>query len=162
MIYYIFLENGELNGAGQCRQLTEGVENIEVSEDIFNAYIAEPGKYIYSDGEIVENPNYAEEQAQKERQRLDALTLTPSDVERALYKAKSMDFEDLKTLIAEKIPTLDLKGLAIEFRAKDFWRGATLQDGTRIFDVVGTLLGYTPEDMDYLFVNKELPSTEEL
>lgn len=102
-----------------------------------------------------------EEIAQKERERLDMLTLTPSDVERALYAAKGMDFEDLKALIAEKVPTLDLKGLAIEFRAKDFWRGATLKDGTRLFDVVGALLGYTPEDMDYLFENKVLPEKSE-
>jgi len=102
-----------------------------------------------------------EEVAERERQRLDALTLTPADVERALYKAKGMDFEDLKTLIAEQIPTVDIKGLSIEFRAKDFYRGA-VANGMRLFDVVGALLGYTPEDMDYLFENKELPAAEEL
>ncbi len=69
MIYYIFLEDGTINGAGQARQLTEGVENIEVSEAIFNTYIENPEKYIYSDGEIIENPNYDAEQAQRERER---------------------------------------------------------------------------------------------
>ena len=113
-----------------------------------------------------------EEVAERERQRLDALTLTPADVERALYKAKGMDFEDLKALIAEQIPTVDIKGLSIEFRAKDFYRGATitLSDGegqgggltsVRLIDVVGQLLGYTSEDMDYLFVYKELPVVNE-
>ncbi len=92
----------------------------------------------------------------KERQRLDSLTLTPADVERALYKAKQMDFEDLKALIVEQIPTIDIKGLSIEFRAKDFYRGA-VANGMRLFDVVGALLGYSSEDMDYLFENKELP-----
>lgn len=100
-----------------------------------------------------------EEVAERERQRLDALTLTPADVERALYKAKGMDFEDLKLLIAEQIPTVDLKGLAIEFRAKDFYRGA-VANGMRLFDVVGALLGYTPQDMDELFIYKELPVKE--
>lgn len=64
MTYYIFLDNDKLNGVGQYPQLTEGVQNIEVSEDIYNDYITEPNKYVYLDGEIVENPNYAEEQAQ--------------------------------------------------------------------------------------------------
>lgn len=96
----------------------------------------------------------------KERQRLDALTLTPADVERALYKAKGMDFEDLKALIVQALPTVDIKALSIEFRAKDFYRGA-MAGGMRLFDVVGALLGYTPEDMDYLFENKELPEKEE-
>ena len=101
-----------------------------------------------------------EEVAECERQRLDGLFLTPSDVERALYKAKGMDFEDLKALIAQQIPTIDIKGLAIEFRAKDFYRGA-VANGMRLFDVVGQLLGYTPQDMDYLFEHKELPNEEE-
>lgn len=97
-----------------------------------------------------------EEIAVKERERLDALTLTPADVERALYKEKKMDFEDLKALIAQALPQVDIKGLSIEFRAKDFFRGAEA-NGMRLFDVVGALLGYTPADMDYLFENKELP-----
>lgn len=101
-----------------------------------------------------------EEIAVKERERLDSLTLTPADVERALYKAKGMDFEDLKALIAEQIPTIDIKELAIEFRAKDFYRGA-VANGIRLFDVVGALLGYSSEDMDYLFENKQLPEKEE-
>lgn len=64
MTYYIFNENGKLNGCGECPQLTEGVQNIEVKEEVYNAYSAEPEKFIYSDGEIVENPDYAEEKAQ--------------------------------------------------------------------------------------------------
>lgn len=101
-----------------------------------------------------------EEKRERERQRLDALTLTPADVERALYKEKQMDFDDLKALIAEQLPMVDIKGLSIEFRAKDFYRGAEA-NGMRLFDVVGQLLGYTPDDMDYLFENKELPHKEE-
>lgn len=112
-------------------------------------------EYILYDGEYLT----AEEIAIKERQRLDALTLTPADVERALYKAKQMDFEDLKALIAQQIPTIDIKALSIEFRAKDFFRGA-VAGGMRLFDVVGALLGYSTADMDYLFEHKELPSVE--
>lgn len=98
-----------------------------------------------------------EELAEKERQNLDSLTLTPADVERALYKEKQMDFEDLKALIAQALPQIDTKALSIEFRAKDFYRGA-MYGNVRLFDIVGQILGYTPEDMDYLFKNKELPN----
>lgn len=57
---YIYIENGILNGAGEVLQLDEGVNNIEVSDEIYENYIAEPTKYIYSDGKIIENPQYAE------------------------------------------------------------------------------------------------------
>ena len=103
-----------------------------------------------------------EEKQQQERQRLDFLILTPSDVERALYYSPlQMDFNDLKALIAEKAPQIDLKGLAIEFRANNFYRGAIDKEGNRIIDMVGAILGYKPEDMDYLFEHKELPVHEE-
>ena len=72
-------------------------------------------------------------------------------------RAKGMDFDDLKALIAQQIPQVDIKGLSIEFRAKDFYRGA-MAGGMRLFDVVGALLGYTTQDMDYLFEHKELPA----
>lgn len=135
------------------------VQNIEVTEEVYNNFIADNDLYIYSNGEIIPNPDYEEIKKRKHRQELDALTLTPADVERALYKAKGMDFDDLKALITAQIPSIDIKGLSIEFRAKDFYRGATA-NGMRLFDVVGQLLGYTSDDMDYLFTHKELPTGE--
>ena len=160
MEYFIFVENGILNGAGQCRQLTEGVINFEVSEEVYNKFIEDTDLYIWDGEKVIENPNYEEVKRREERERLDMLTLTPADVERALYRSKGLDFEDLKELIHEKLPTLDIKGLAIEFRAKDFFRGAEA-NGMRLFDVVGQLLGYTPEDMDLLFLTKNLPAKEQ-
>lgn len=99
----------------------------------------------------------AEEIARRERQRLDMLFLTPSDVERALYYGLGMDFEDLKALIGTAAPTVDLKGLAIEFRANNFYRGATDKSGNRLVDMIGLLLGLTTTELDYLFEHKELP-----
>ena len=112
------------------------------------------------DFEFADTPEWEEEQARKEREKLDGLALTPSDVERALYKAKGMDFDDLKALIAQRAPQLDLKALAIEFRANNFYRGVEV-GGMRLIDAVGKMLGYSPEDMDYLFEHKELPSNGE-
>ena len=116
--------------------------------------------YIISNNTLIENPNYEHDKQERERQRKDQLTLTPADVERALYRAKGMDFDDLKALIVQALPTIDIKELAIEFRAKDFYRGA-MANGMRLFDVVGQLLGYTSDDIDYLFEYKKLPSEVE-
>ena len=98
-----------------------------------------------------------EEYAQEERQRIDQLILTPSDVERALYYGLEMDFEDLKALIAVRAPQVDIKAIGIEFRAKDFYRGALDKEGNRLVDMIGLLLGLTTEELDYLFEHKELP-----
>jgi len=160
MTYYVFIENNEINGGGQCPCLNEEIQNIEVTEEVFNAIIEDKDRYIWNGVNVVENPDYEEVKKRKHRQELDALTLTPADVERALYKAKGMDFEDLKAFIKQALPTVDIKALSIEFRAKDFYRGA-MANGMRLFDTVGALLGYTSADMDELFLTKELPSKEE-
>ena len=62
---YIFVQDGKINGCGEAVQLTEGVQNIEVSEYVYNEFIQEPLLYIYSDAQIVENSNY-ENEKQKE------------------------------------------------------------------------------------------------
>jgi len=132
----------------------EGRVNFIVEQNHRNGY------EIRETETALEAWGYTEEEKQEqERARKDAMTLTPADVERALYKAKQMDFDDLKELIETQLTGVDTKALAIEFRAKDFYRGAKYGSG-RLFDVVGGLLGYTPEDMDYLFEHKELPEVE--
>lgn len=157
-MYYFFIEDNKINGCGECQRLD--ITNIEVTEEVYNNFVEDNDRYIYSDGEIIENPDYEEAKRQKHRQELDALTLTPSDVERALLKAKGMDFEDLKEFLKNKGYTdLQIKAIGVELRASDFFRGAML-NGIRIVDAIGGLLGYTTEDMDYLFIHKDLPNGE--
>lgn len=57
-MYYAFIENGKLNGSGECRCLTNGVENIEVSKEVFDNI----QKYKYENGEIVINEDYVPEE----------------------------------------------------------------------------------------------------
>ena len=154
MAYYIFVENDKINGGGQCECIDKNIINCKVTEEVYNDFIDDNLRYTWNGTEIVLNPDYEEEKAKQQREELDRLTLTPADVERALYKAKGMDFEDLKALIAGKIPSIDLKGLAIEFRAKDFYRGAK-SNGIRLFDVVGQLLNITSEQLDKFFETKD-------
>lgn len=119
-------------------------------------------EYEETETQIIEHIIISEEDAKKNieaiRSRLDEKELTPSDVERALLDSTGMDFEDLKVFLKEKVPTLNIKAIGVELRANTFFRGATLKDGTRLFDTIGKLLGYTEEDLDNLFETKTLPS----
>lgn len=71
---YIFVQDNKINGCGEVTQIAEGIQNIEVSEDVYNSFMQEPLMYIFSDGKIVENPNY-ENDKQKVyiQQRLDEI-----------------------------------------------------------------------------------------
>lgn len=106
MTYYIFLENGELNGSGEARQLTEGVENIEVTEDLYNAYSETPEKYIYSDGEIIENPNYEAEQAKTREKAFKEQFFNTSlgYVRRKVTMANG----DTKDFLSDLLPTISM------------------------------------------------------
>ena len=66
-MFYIMVENNKILSSGEHPIETEGIENIEVSEEFYNDYLKTPDKYMYSDGEIVINPNYEQEQAEKRR-----------------------------------------------------------------------------------------------
>ena len=66
----------------------------------------------------------------QERERIAKLNLTGADVERGIYQAKGMDFEDIielvETLIfaeAPQVANIDLKALKIELKANHFYRG---------------------------------------
>ena len=148
--------NEQLLKADGYKPLVEGTKEEgklyhESYQETDNAIIQ-----IFTEYTQEEYEEEARRRTQEERLRKDARSLTPSDVERALYYGLGMDFEDLKDLIRNAIPTIDLKGLSIEFRAKDFYRGAMDKDGNRIVDMIGLLLGLSSDDLDYLFEYKQL------
>lgn len=62
-MFYIFVENGNLNGCGECRCVDVDTINVEVQEGMYNDYLANPSKYIFKDDKIVENPDYTEVKA---------------------------------------------------------------------------------------------------
>lgn len=92
-----------------------------------------------------------EQKAQEEAQKIAMLNLTAADVERAIYKAKGLDFEDIIALI-EAQPLnedgeaiLNIKALKIELKANNFYRG------NPYINQVGTLLGLTSQQLDEFF-----------
>lgn len=115
----------------------EGLEIKEVEEG-----------YVIYDFELMTIEEMTEKKGQKERERLDMLFMTGSDVERAIYKVKGIDFDDILAMVKDN-PTIDAKALKIEFKANNFYRG------NPYISQVGTLLGFTSEQMDKFFDTKD-------
>ena len=93
-----------------------------------------------------------EEIARQEAERVARLSLTAADVERAIYKAKGMDFDDVIALVEEyneaapldaegNSTGVDIKALKIELNANNFYYG------NPYVKQVGQLLGFTDEQM---------------
>lgn len=109
MIYYIFVEDGKLNGCGQCRQLTEGVINFEVEESLYYAYSKNPDMYIWNGEVVVKNPNYEEELKQKEHYRIQELSMTRSDFFDGTIMAWGVGQDELLIIIQDLLSVLPLE-----------------------------------------------------
>ena len=101
--------------------------------------------------EFADTEEYKQEQAQKERQRLDMLNLTKADVLLVLYQDKGITPDDIKTMLKDNTPAL------IKFDyASSYYRG------DEVVNALGLALGYTADEMDYLFENKVFPPKVEV
>jgi pyoverdine/dityrosine biosynthesis protein Dit1 len=147
-MYYIQVENENIVGKGQVKCLNVDCENIEVTKDVYDNL----NRYIYQDGLIVLNPNYEEEQAQKERERIALLSLTRGDVFRGLLQAKGVTRAQLRAMIEtnEALTEVQREMALIDFdEALNFYRGNAL------IDTVGFALGITSGQLDKFFESND-------
>lgn len=67
MTYYLLVEDNQIIGGSQFTGDNATIQDIEVTEEVYNDYIQHRDKYIYSDGAIIVNPNYEQQQAELRR-----------------------------------------------------------------------------------------------
>ena len=129
--------------------------------DFVVKYNHNQGYEIRETEEEIQACGYTEEEiALQEKERIAKLNLTGADVERGIYKAKGMDFDDIIALvehlskgeldletgeIINKSIDIDIKALKIELKANHFYRG------NPYVEAVGVLLGFTSEQLDKFF-----------
>ena len=122
------------------KQLDKAIYNLDRIEETQDEYVLEGEEYVLKD------EAWEERQAQKERERIGNLYLTAADVERGIYQAKGMDFEDIIRVLSNSPQEgLDLKALKIELKANHFYRG------NPYVSAIGQLLGFTSEQLDRFF-----------
>lgn len=63
--YYAHVFENVLQGSGMCRIITDGWQSIEITKEIYDSI----DHYMYSNGQIVEDPNYEEKQEQKRKEQ---------------------------------------------------------------------------------------------
>lgn len=134
-------------------EIGEIKEKYLVTNEIAELIKENPNNFKIQNNEIVQKTEteIEEEKAQEEAERIAMLNLTAADVERAIYKAKGLDFDDVITLIqAQPLtetgePLIDIKALKIELKANNFYRG------NPYINQVGTLLGFSSKQLDDFF-----------
>ena len=122
-------------------------KGLRIEESSNAIYALEDWEMLNESDEIIENINaWRTQQAKVEAERVAKLNLTAADVERGIYKAKGIDFNDILELVALNCPSgIDIKALKIELKANNFYRGNVY------VDVIGNLLGLTQRQLDKFF-----------
>lgn len=142
---YVQIENNKLMAWADVP--FEGY-NKEFSTMDYNEYTSNPNKYIFDGEDFILNPNYEEEQAQKEKERIAMLSLTRGDVFRGLLMAKGVTRAQLRAMIEtnELLSVVEKEMALIDFdEALNFYRGNAL------INTVGLAIGITSEQLDKFF-----------
>ena len=136
---YLGYQNGKIKFYTE-QPLDQVFYSLDKVEETELEYVLDGEEYVLKD-EVWE-----EKQALKELERIAKLYLTGADVERGIYQAKGMDFDDILAFVTANPPQgLDVKALKIELKANNFYRG------NPYVSAVGALLGFTEEQLDKFF-----------
>ena len=125
-------ENNELSRSN-CTVIN--LINIEVTKDIFDHI----DMYMYSNGEIVLDPDYEEKQKQKERNRINHLKMTKR-VCALMLQQLGIPYTLLKEAIASSEQAQLEWDLCIE-----------LERCNPLLDIMGQQLGLSSEQIDQMF-----------
>ena len=119
--------------------------NIDKVEETQEEYIFDGEEYVLKD------EAWEEKQAQKERERLDKLSMTRGDVFEALILARGLTKPQIRTMIEQAELDDITKALYLNRfdEALDFYRGFP------VFDMLGQVLGVTPKQLDDFFETKD-------
>lgn len=131
---YYTIQNGSILTAQNKQTLTRFYNNVQI---LPSDYVI--GKYVVVGNDLVRNPNYEAEQAQKERERIARLSLTKREVFLGLYQAKGVTPDMIKAQITDPMALIEFE------YANDYYRFNPL------IDIVGATLGITPEQLDKFF-----------
>ena len=118
--------------------------------DFIIQYNHKQGLIINEIEEELQALGYTDEELDEQKEiAISKLKLTKREVFLALYKDSGITPDVIKNAISDP-------AILIEFEyANDYYRGNPL------IDMIGESLGYSKEDLDYLFMNKTLPPKEE-
>ena len=103
MTYYaIYNKTNETLSKAQVKCLNHDCVNIEVSKDVYDNL----DRYIYQDGQIVENPNYEFEQAEQRKAQFnkDFFNTSLGYVRRKV----SMATGETKDFLSDLLPTISM------------------------------------------------------
>ena len=135
MFYYIEKDN-QIIAFEQSKEILEkALKFMPQYQDL--KILETENEIINFEGEIYFKKDIQEKIEQQEKERIANVYLTGADVERGIYQARGMDFDDIIAFVtANKPQNIDIKALKIELKANHFYRG------NPYVNAIGQLLGF--------------------
>ena len=116
---------------------------LKIQETDDAIFALEPWEELTDVGQVIDNIEaWENKKKQEEDFRIANLKLTKREVFLALYEDAGIKPEEIKSGITDPITLIEFE------YANEYYRGNPL------IDVIGASLGYSKEDLDYLFENK--------
>ena len=138
-MYNAFIEANKITGIAPDTTKDNAL-NVEITEEQYNLACQYGINYLaYDNGEIILNPNYEEEQAEKERERIGNLQVTKRVFALALQQL-GITYSQLKALIATSEQAQLEWDLCVE-----------LQRNNPLLDVMAAQLDVSSETLDMIF-----------
>lgn len=122
-------------------------EGIIINSDLAEKIKNNPEDYKIVDDKVVEKTQEDKEKERKEKLAL--LSLTKREVFLAVYRAKQITPQMIRGQITDPEALIEFDYATQYFR------------GNPLINEIGEKLGYSSDDLDYLFENGTLPSKEE-
>lgn len=139
---YLGYQNGQIKFYTE-EPLDKEFYNLDEVVETQDEYVLDGEEYVLKD------EAWEQKQAQKEAERIAKLSLTKREVFLAIYQDKLITPEQIRAQITDP-------AALIEFDyAEKYYRGNPL------IDLLGASLGYTKEQLDYLFENKTFSTTSD-
>ena len=151
MYYALINENNRINGFSECELLSNDIICLPISTTQYNDLLEKGQNYlIYSNGELILNPNYEKEQDDARRVYIDSLKCTKRVFALILQKV-GITYTQLKELIATNEQAQLEWDLCIE-----------LQRDNGLLDIMALELGITSQQLDkiFLYANGEITQEE--
>lgn len=138
-MHYIIIENNKIISSGDTPISGDGFINYEPTDELYNAFIANPDYYMWNGQDVILNPNWEEIQKQKEKERIGNLTMTKRIFALGLQEY-GISYSQLKQIIAQNEQAQLEWDLCVELERKN-----------PLLDIMAAQVGITSEQLDNMF-----------
>lgn len=145
---YYTIQNNSILIANNKQALTRFYDNVSPLPQDY-----EEGKYIVEEGELVLNPDWEEEQAEKERQRILALYMTRSDFFDGFILAFNLGQAELRAIIENILNSINITDVQIKVALNNFDNALNFYRKHTLFTLLNNVEIPVSEEVTLIFTS---------